>query len=508
MYIYNYCDIPDAGYFAVFDGHAGASAAKWCSEHLHEIIKNNILKNEGIHVKGMDGSNGPNSGPGQSQASPKEKKKKWFTRKSSTSSSSSSSSSVDADKSGHKKSASGGGSSGSHSLTGQSPIASANSQAIDNARRNRRKSSSASSTLSVSSNGSNGSNGSSPGSQTNTNNAHGNPVCSKPIPKNQRVPLAFRTAFLEADAAMAKNIPAHTGTTAAVAVVRWEAPEAEALDGRKDLQEKDEEEEREDKKDDGDAPKEVDQVSKDLGGLSVGAGIQKDPAPVLVEPGQSGHQPVPAQPNPAPAEPPHSRQSSSQPAPSSASPSHPAPELRPDASTPLSKVTSSVSTSSSCSFLHSVTNPTHRRRFLYAANVGDARVVLCRGGKALRLTYDHKGSDPHEQARVTGAGGLMIGNRVNGMLAVTRSLGDGYMKSLVTGLPYTTRTELSTEDEFVIVACDGLWDVCSDQEAVELVREVADPKVAAKMLVSNAIKSYSSDNITCMVIRLDPSVCV
>jgi protein phosphatase PTC1 len=98
-----------------------------------------------------------------------------------------------------------------------------------------------------------------------------------------------------------------------------------------------------------------------------------------------------------------------------------------------------------------------RQRVLYTANVGDARIVLCRNGKALRLSYDHKGSDEAEGRRVAAAGGLILNNRVNGVLAVTRALGDAYMKDLVTGHPYTTETVIQPDlDEFIILACDGV----------------------------------------------------
>jgi protein phosphatase PTC1 len=96
------------------------------------------------------------------------------------------------------------------------------------------------------------------------------------------------------------------------------------------------------------------------------------------------------------------------------------------------------------------------RRVLYCANAGDARGVLCRGGKAIRLTYDHKGSDKQEAKRIMDAGGFVMSGRVNGVLAVTRSLGDSSMKEFVVGAPYTTETELSDEDEFIILACDGV----------------------------------------------------
>lgn len=98
-----------------------------------------------------------------------------------------------------------------------------------------------------------------------------------------------------------------------------------------------------------------------------------------------------------------------------------------------------------------------RQRVLYTANVGDARIILCRAGKALRLSYDHKGSDENEGKRIASAGGLILNNRVNGVLAVTRALGDAYMKKLVTGHPYTTETVIQPEsDEFIIIACDGV----------------------------------------------------
>ncbi|PYI17657.1 PP2C-domain-containing protein [Aspergillus japonicus CBS 114.51] len=145
-----------------------------------------------------------------------------------------------------------------------------------------------------------------------------------------------------------------------------------------------------------------------------------------------------------------------------------------------------------------------RQRVLYTANVGDARIILCRNGKALRLSYDHKGSDENEGKRIANAGGLILNNRVNGVLAVTRALGDAYLKDLVTGHPYTTETVIQPEsDEFIILACDGLWDVCSDQEAVDLIRNVPDAQEASKILVDHALARFSTDNLSCMVIRFD-----
>ncbi|KAK9702737.1 mgpp2cl-1, protein phosphatase 2C-like protein 1 [Basidiobolus ranarum] len=141
-------------------------------------------------------------------------------------------------------------------------------------------------------------------------------------------------------------------------------------------------------------------------------------------------------------------------------------------------------------------------RTLYTANVGDARAVLCRNGKAVRLTYDHKSSDPQEIKRIVSAGGFIINNRVNGVLAVTRSLGDGSMKDFVVGSPYTTEITLSSQDPFLILACDGLWDVCSDQEAIDLIADIEDPQEASDKLLDYALRNFSTDNLSVMVVRL------
>ncbi|KAJ3140921.1 Protein phosphatase 2C 1, partial [Irineochytrium annulatum] len=144
-----------------------------------------------------------------------------------------------------------------------------------------------------------------------------------------------------------------------------------------------------------------------------------------------------------------------------------------------------------------------KRRVLYTANVGDARAVLSRGGKAVRLSYDHKGSDAQEAQRIVGAGGFLVNNRVNGVLAVTRALGDIKMKEWVIGAPYTTETVLDETDGTLILACDGLWDVCTDQDAVDLVKETEDPQAASAQLLAHALEKCSTDNLSVLVIRLD-----
>lgn len=127
------------------------------------------------------------------------------------------------------------------------------------------------------------------------------------------------------------------------------------------------------------------------------------------------------------------------------------------AETPAQAAPSRPSIEKASQAVHKIQETASRQRVLYTANVGDARIVLCRNGKALRLSYDHKGSDENEGRRVANAGGLILNNRVNGVLAVTRALGDSYLKDLVTGHPYTTETVIQPDvDEFLILACDGV----------------------------------------------------
>lgn len=126
--------------------------------------------------------------------------------------------------------------------------------------------------------------------------------------------------------------------------------------------------------------------------------------------------------------------------------------------------------------------------------------------EAKRLSYDHRCGDVFEQRRVSNAGGIMINNRVNGMLAVTRSLGDLFMKDYVIGAPYTTESDLKADaDDILVMACDGLWDVSSDDKSMQLVSSVVKDGntalAASRDLLDHALSEFSVDNLTILVIR-------
>ena len=150
------------------------------------------------------------------------------------------------------------------------------------------------------------------------------------------------------------------------------------------------------------------------------------------------------------------------------------------------------------------------------ANVGDSRAVLCRAGNAIRLTYDHKPADDEDRIRELGgnvvshrssSSGAVI-DRVNGQLAVSRSIGDLYMHPWVTVEPYVGSIVLGDQDQFLIIGCDGVWDEVSDQAAVDLVHESLaikqDPYFCSARLRDYAYSLGSDDNISVIVLLLQP----
>ncbi|XVF23953.1 hypothetical protein REPUB_Repub13aG0084200 [Reevesia pubescens] len=107
------------------------------------------------------------------------------------------------------------------------------------------------------------------------------------------------------------------------------------------------------------------------------------------------------------------------------------------------------------------------------ANCGDSRAVLCRNGVAFPLSEDHKPDRPDELLRIEEAGGRVIywdSPRVLGVLAMSRAIGDNYLKPFVISEPEVTITERKGSDECLILASDGLWDVVTNDTACGVAR--------------------------------------
>ncbi|GLT72772.1 hypothetical protein SLA2020_446760 [Shorea laevis] len=163
---------------------------------------------------------------------------------------------------------------------------------------------------------------------------------------------------------------------------------------------------------------------------------------------------------------------------------------------------------------------------IIVANCGDSRAVLCRGKEPMALSVDHKPNREDEYARIEEAGGKVIqwnGHRVFGVLAMSRSIGDRYLKPWIIPEPEVRFVPRAKDDECLILASDGLWDVMTNEEVCDLARkrillwhkkngvtlptirgEGIDPaaQAAAEFLSNRAIQKGSKDNITVIVVDL------
>ncbi|CAA7028810.1 unnamed protein product [Microthlaspi erraticum] len=147
---------------------------------------------------------------------------------------------------------------------------------------------------------------------------------------------------------------------------------------------------------------------------------------------------------------------------------------------------------------------------LFVANVGDSRAILCRAGHSLALSKAHLATCIEERNRVIKEGGriewLVDTWRVAPAgLQVTRSIGDDDLKPAVTAEPEISETILSADDEFLVMASDGLWDVVNDEDVIGIIRDtVKEPWMCSKRLATEAAARGSGDNITVIVVFLRP----
>uniref|UniRef100_A0A0D6QTW9 protein-serine/threonine phosphatase n=1 Tax=Araucaria cunninghamii TaxID=56994 RepID=A0A0D6QTW9_ARACU len=150
-------------------------------------------------------------------------------------------------------------------------------------------------------------------------------------------------------------------------------------------------------------------------------------------------------------------------------------------------------------------------RSLLVANAGDCRAVLCRRGRAVEMSRDHKPISFSERKRIEDLGGFVTHDGyLNGDLSVSRALGDWDTKRPKGSLgplsaePEFRKALLSEEDEFLIIGCDGIWDVMESEFAVSIVRRELmlhnNPEQCSKELVLEASRHGSLDNLTVVVV--------
>eukprot|EP01096_Ripella_sp_DP13-Kostka_P012974 TRINITY_DN552_c6_g1_i2.p1 TRINITY_DN552_c6_g1~~TRINITY_DN552_c6_g1_i2.p1 ORF type:complete len:865 (-),score=425.80 TRINITY_DN552_c6_g1_i2:154-2748(-) len=150
---------------------------------------------------------------------------------------------------------------------------------------------------------------------------------------------------------------------------------------------------------------------------------------------------------------------------------------------------------------------------LIVGNAGDCQGFIKRADQVVQLAPIHSPSGESERARIKASGGAVVcfGTwRVNGVLAVSRSIGDFTLKNLVIATPDVLRYDLNDEDEWAILASDGLWDVTKPHELPDLVNEglaKGGREYVCKHLCDTALLRNSKDNVSVVVIffRPDPN---
>lgn len=152
-------------------------------------------------------------------------------------------------------------------------------------------------------------------------------------------------------------------------------------------------------------------------------------------------------------------------------------------------------------------------RYVDILNTGDSRCVFCVDNKAVAKTMDHKPNWPKEKERISKLGGKIVFDGYDwriGDLSVSRAFGDRDAKPYVTAKPDIFRHKIKKSDRFMILACDGFWDVFDNQDSVNLVLGLCyDLKIGkrinnklniAKYLANAALEKGSTDNITIIVV--------
>lgn len=159
----------------------------------------------------------------------------------------------------------------------------------------------------------------------------------------------------------------------------------------------------------------------------------------------------------------------------------------------------------------------------YVANIGDSRCVLCTKGKAYPLSKDHKPTDLTERHRIERAGCFVINGRINQGLNLSRAFGDHILKSnhglpaeeqAVSAFPEVISKEKIRAGDFVVLACDGVWNCMSNKQVCALVSKHLKRGMVLSQICEQVVRRCVSpvrplngqiggDNMTCIIVRFD-----
>lgn len=165
-------------------------------------------------------------------------------------------------------------------------------------------------------------------------------------------------------------------------------------------------------------------------------------------------------------------------------------------------------------------------KYLYVANAGDSRCVVCRDGKAIEMSFDHKPEDDLERERVEKAGGQVTKDgRINNGLNLSRAIGDHSYKAnkelplseqMITSLPDIQKLEIdSAKDSFMVLACDGIWNFMSSQDVCDYIQERLNANYSKLSQICEELFMHclapnsdgdgtGCDNMTCILVTFKP----
>ena len=149
---------------------------------------------------------------------------------------------------------------------------------------------------------------------------------------------------------------------------------------------------------------------------------------------------------------------------------------------------------------------------VFSANVGDSRVSLISPEHIIRLSYDHRTSDEKEKKRILESGMEIIDDRICGTLMLTRIFGNyeykeenevDNNKGLICE-PFISKIEidLSIENQFLILASDGVWDILTEEDVQNIIKKYHDTQKICSIIIKKCLENEAWDNMSVFAVKL------
>jgi len=156
---------------------------------------------------------------------------------------------------------------------------------------------------------------------------------------------------------------------------------------------------------------------------------------------------------------------------------------------------------------------------MYCANAGDSRCVLSTKGEVYEMSHDHKPDNEIERSRIEKAGGYISDGRINGNLNLSRAIGDleykkddkiGVNEQLIIACPDLIKRQITSDDEFLVLGCDGIWEIKSNKEIIDFIAQrlykdkvsLAVEELLEAIVAPDTSTGLGCDNMTCIVVKL------